>query len=258
MQKLEQELKLIQELEFEYLYLKDVNLQPCGGCLNCFFRGEHTCPVRNDDRDLIFNKMQQADGIIFMAPTYALHVPALMKNFFDRFSYVFHRPCFFGKVAIGVSNQGITGAKKVTSYFSQVANSWGLNFVDKLELHTIPYGGAENKMVKKIRRTCKKFVKILNGQRYQKPSLGDVLAFRVRRLLHSIARDDTNADYNYWHEQGWLENDKKYYYDVRVGMSKRIIAGVLNKILRPKFEHMFEGDPKQIYSKYLELESLKF
>ena len=52
--------------------------------------------------------------------------------------------------------------------------------------------------------------------------------------------------------------DKKYYYDVRVGLSKRIIAGVLKKILRPKFEQMFEGDPKQIYNKYLQLESLNF
>lgn len=53
-------------------------------------------------------------------------------------------------------------------------------------------------------------------------------------------------------------DDKKYYYDVRVGLSKRIIAGILNKFLKPKFEQLFEGDPKQIYKQYLQLESLKF
>ena len=57
MEKLEQELKVLQKVEFEYLYLKDVNLESCRGCHNCFFRGEDKCPVGNDDRDLIFNKI---------------------------------------------------------------------------------------------------------------------------------------------------------------------------------------------------------
>lgn len=258
MEKFEHELKLLQNVEFEYLYLKDVNLESCRGCLNCFFKGEDKCPFRNDDRNKIFNKMDQADGVIFMAPAYALHVPALMKKFFDRFSYIFHRPYFFGKIAIGVCNQGITGAKKITSYFNDVARSWGFNFVNRLELRTIPTGGAEKKMIKKIRKTCKIFLKALNGSRYQKPSLGDYLGFRVRKLLYSIAKDETNADYNYWFDQGWLDDDKKYYYDVRIGIGKRIIAGLINVILKPQFKSMFPEDPKLIYKRYLKLESLNF
>ena len=103
MEKLEYELKSLQDVDFEYLYLKDVNLQSCRGCSLCFFKGEDKCPLKNDDRDEIINKINEADGVIFMAPTYSLHVPALMKNFFDRLAYIFHRPCFFGKIAIGDS-----------------------------------------------------------------------------------------------------------------------------------------------------------
>ena len=259
MEKFEHELKLLQEVEFEYLYLKDVNLDSCRGCLNCFFKGEDKCPVGNDDRNEIFNKMDQADGVIFMAPIYALHVPAIMKNFFDRFSYIFHRPYFFGKIAIGVCNQGISGAKKVTSYFKDVATSWGFNFVNRLELRTVPYGGAEKKMTKKIQKTCKIFLKALNGQRYQKPSLGGVLGYKIRSLLYAkYWIDENNADYKYWFEQGWLEDDKKYYYDARIGIIKRIIAGILNLIVKPRFKKMFADDPKQKYDQYLKLESLNF
>ena len=258
MHQLEYQLKLLQEVEFEYLYLKDVNLESCRGCSNCFFKGEDKCPVGNDDRDEIFNKITQADGVIFMAPAYAFHVPALMKNFFDRFSYIFHRPCFFGKIAIGVCNQGISGAKKITSYFNNVASSWGFNFVHRLELRTMPVVGVEKKMVKKIRTTCKKFIKALNGQLYQKPSLGGVIAFKLRKTQHNIAKDETNADYKYWFEQGWLEDDRQYYYDTRIGIIKRIIAGLLNLFLKPQFKKMFAGDPQQIYNKYLKLESLNF
>ncbi|MFX1557502.1 MAG: flavodoxin family protein [Promethearchaeota archaeon] len=258
MEKLEFELKLLQEVEFEYLYLKDVNLESCRGCLNCFFKGEDKCPVGNDDRNNIFDKINQADGVIFMAPAYALHVPALMKNFFDRFAYIFHRPCFFGKIAIGVCNEGIADAKKITKYFNQVANSWGFNFVHRLEVRTIPIGGAEKKIIKKIKTACKIFIKALNGKRYQKPSLGVVLGFKIRKALHKIAIDETNADYKYWFEQGWLEDDKQYYYDTRIGIFKRIIAGLINLILKPQFKKMFAGDPQQVYDQYLRLESIKF
>jgi len=258
MQQLEYQLKVLQEVEFEYLYLKDIYLESCRGCHICFFKGEDKCPVGNDDRDLIFNKIDGADGVIFMAPAYALHVPALMKNFFDRLSYIFHRPYFFGKIAIGVCNQGIADAKKVTKYFNQVASSWGFNFVHRLEVRTMPIEGAEKKIVKKIRKTSKVFLKALNGKRYQKPSLGSVLGFKIRKTLHNIAIDETNADYKYWFEQGWLEDNKQFYYDTRIGIIKRIIAGLLNIFLKPQFKKMFAGDPKQIYDQYLKLESLNF
>ena len=258
MEQFEQEVKRIQEVDFEYLYLKDVHLERCRGCLNCFFRGEDMCPVKNDDRDEIFDKMDHAEGIIFMAPAYALHVPAVMKNFFDRFSYLFHRPYFFGKIAIGISNEGIYGAKKNTAYFEEVANVWGFNFVDRLELRTIPSGGAEKKMLKKIKKTCKTFAKALNGPRFQKPSLGAYLGFQVRKVLHGIAVDEQNADYDYWLQQGWLEEDSKYFYDTKIGLGKRLITGLLCRILKPKFKKMFAAGPKQIYDEYLKLNSLKF
>ncbi len=259
MEKLEYELKLLQEVEFEYLYLKDVNLESCRGCLNCFFVGEEKCPFAKDDRNEITDKINEVDGVIFMAPAYAMHVPALMKNFFDRLSYIFHRPCFFGKIAIGICNQGISGAKYITSYFNLVADSWGFNFVNRLELLTVPYGGAEKKMTTKIQKTCKIFLKALNGQRYQKPSLGGVLAFRIRKLLYAkYWIDENNADYKYWFEQGWLDDDKKYYYDVKIGVRKRIIAGLICALVKPKFKHLFADDPELVIKRYMKLESLKF
>lgn len=80
----------------------------------------------------------------------------------------------------------------------------------------------------------------------------------MRKTQHNIAKDETNADYKYWFEQGWLEDDRQYYYDTRIGISKRTIAGLLNLFLKPQFKKMFAGDPKQIYDQYLKLESLNF
>ncbi|MFX0007517.1 MAG: flavodoxin family protein [Promethearchaeota archaeon] len=257
MEQLERELKtLSNEIEFKYLYLKDVNLERCRGCLNCFFDGEDSCPFRNDDRDKILHKINESDGIIFMAPAYALHIPALMKNFFDRCAYIFHRPCFFGKIAIGVCNQGITGAKAITSYFNEVAHSWGFNYVASLELLTQP--GREKKIVKKIRKTCRVFIKALQEKKYQKPTYGSVIGFKLRVLLHRIVNDEKNADYAFWFEQGWLDDGKKYFVDVRVGLMKRLVAGFIGKLAQKSFRKMFMDGSEVAYNQFRKLESLKF
>jgi multimeric flavodoxin WrbA len=92
-------------IEFEYLFLKDCDLKPCTGCFACIAKGESLCPLK-DDRDMIMSKMMEADGIIFAAPCYGLGVPAVMKNFIDRFSYTLHRPRFFDKCFLAVATVG--------------------------------------------------------------------------------------------------------------------------------------------------------
>jgi multimeric flavodoxin WrbA len=257
MVQMEKELKSLRnDIEHEYLYLKDVNLESCRGCLNCFFDGEDRCPHRNDDRDMILDKINESDGVIFMAPAYALHIPALMKKFFDRFSYIFHRPCFFGKIAIGVSNQGIAGSKTVTSYFEVVAHSWGFNYVDSLELLTQP--GFEKKIGKKIKKTSKVFIKALEEKKYQKPTYGSVIAFKLRVLLHRIVDDENNADYAYWFDQGWLDNGKKYYIDIRVGLMKRLLAIFITKMAEKSFRKMFAEGSEVVFKRFRKLESLQF
>lgn len=259
MEQFEKELQAIQLVDFEFLYLKDYHLESCIGCCNCFFRGEDKCPfAKKDDRDLIFTKMDEADGIIFMAPIYSLHVPALMKNFFDRFAYIFHRPYFFGKIAMGICNQGIAQGKKVTSYFNEVAESWGFNYVHSVVFPTIPTGGVEEKMLKRMRKACRIFLNALKGERYQKPKLGGVIGFKIRKVLHSIAVDETNADYVYWRDQGWLEDDSKYYYETKIGLGKRILAGLLKLIVKPKLEQLFTEDPKEMYDQYMKLQAINF
>ena len=84
-----------------------------------------------------------------------------------------------------------------------------------------------------------------------------MLGYKVRKTLHNIAKDETNADYKYWFEQGWLNEEKQYYYDTKIGLSKRITAGLVNSLVKPQFKKMFD-DPQKTYDQYLRLESLNF
>ncbi|HOI12433.1 MAG TPA: flavodoxin family protein [Methanoculleus sp.] len=87
-QRIEEVMRSLGDVEFEYLMLRDVGLEPCRGCLTCFTWGEERCPVR-DDAPAVGQKLSDADGVIFASPVYGLAVTGLMKTFIDRFSYLF-------------------------------------------------------------------------------------------------------------------------------------------------------------------------
>ena len=48
----EKNLKQREEIDFEYVFLSNYNLNFCQGCCQCFDKGEAFCPLK-DDRDVL-------------------------------------------------------------------------------------------------------------------------------------------------------------------------------------------------------------
>ena len=107
--KFEDHLKSYDSIDFEYIFLKDINLELCRGCFICVTHGEEKCPIKDEQKNLE-SKMLEANGIIFCSPVYGHNVSGLMKIFIDRFSYNGHHPRFFKQKALfideGWSNLG--------------------------------------------------------------------------------------------------------------------------------------------------------
>jgi hypothetical protein len=51
-------------VEWWYVMLRDLCLEPCRGCGTCFVRVEDFCPIHDDIGDVV-EKMEDADGVIF-------------------------------------------------------------------------------------------------------------------------------------------------------------------------------------------------
>jgi len=205
---LEQELPV----EFEYLWLKDVNLQPCKGCLACFSRGEDRCPNR-DDASLIEQKMHEADGVVFASPVYGMNVSGLMKTFIDRLSYVFHRPRFFDKKVLLLTTAGVIGNDEVLKYLDTVARIWGFEVAGKLGLVTAPpmpqYRIETNRTA--IARSAGEFAAALRRLGRKRPGLYDVIIFHGQRGAFSQLAEVSPADYQYWKEKGWFDQGVNYF-----------------------------------------------
>ena len=225
----EEKMKGSGDIEFEYLFLRDVNLQPCRGCYICFDQGEDRCPLK-DDRALIEEKMRGADGLIFASPTYVMNVSGLMKNFIDRFAYVCHRPRFFKPTLIVSTTGGV--AVQVTLLLLQfTAESWGCDIAGRLGVTVDPYleklpeaerAGRAAALEKKAAAAAGRLDAALRSKRAA-PGTIKVAGFMLRKQAFG-SDSGARLDHGYWEKNGWIQPDTHYFYDARIGPVKKLAA----------------------------------
>lgn len=221
-QEFEKNLKQYDEFNFEYVFLSEYNLEFCLGCKLCFDKGEEFCPLK-DDRNVLLEKMEHSDGVIFATPNYAFQVSARMKNFFDRFAYIFHRPRFFGKTFTAIVTQGIFGGYDILKYLEGIGENFGFNVTKGSCLSTLePMTEHQQKKLKqKIKKSSVKFYNGLIRPTLSEPSFFRLMLFRMTRTsLQSI--DVRYFDYFYYKDKGWFESD--YYYETALGPIKKFVG----------------------------------
>jgi len=232
----ESELKALGDVDFEYLLLRKLNLQPCKGCAACLEVGEEKCPLK-DDRDLILQKLNEADGVIFATPNYSMQVSGLMKLFLDRFCFIFHRPCLFHKTSMAFVTQGVFGGVKIIKYLDEVSGFWGFNISKGILLNTpwgvrnprIEYPQKENdKITAKINEGAARFYNALKATNSPSPSMKRMLFFRLTRTAHKYSKVHLR-DYEYFNKNGWFESE--YYYDTKIGIHKRLIGRLIDRLI---------------------------
>lgn len=216
---------------FEYLWLRDVDLEQCRGCAVCVGKGEEFCPIK-DDVPAILQKMREADGIVLASPVYSWQVPGLLKVLIDRLSYTMHRPQLYGKKVVVVT--GMLGTKDVEHYLTAVARFWGAKVVATAGLLTPPTVPArqQEKNGRILAKAAAAFGRALQPGRQTSPPLRSVLYFRGGRALIDEQRDETPVDYRYWKEHGWLEPGANYYTGTAVNPVYTAIGTVVEFVMR--------------------------
>jgi multimeric flavodoxin WrbA len=208
------------DLDYEIVMLKDIHLELCKGCYNCVLRGEEKCPIK-DDRDLLIQKINSADGLILGSPVYSHMVPALMKNLFDRFGFYAHRPAFFDKYAMSLVTCSGYGGEHASEFMDKSLNIYGFNMAPSLELHFKP--GKERQVQleehhhKILTAVSVLIAKIEEGKK-EKPSLGKLVPFGIFKAIAEAAKDSMPADYRYYKDKS------EYYYETELPFFKKFIA----------------------------------
>lgn len=58
--------------EAEYVWINDLNIKPCLGCLSCWGRTPGECVIKNDDASVMIKKIIECDIFIESYPLYFL------------------------------------------------------------------------------------------------------------------------------------------------------------------------------------------
>ena len=68
-------------IDFEVLHIGH-QLAPCSGCFRC--AKTHTCPLPDDGLNDMYQRLIQADGVVFGSPVYFASITSGMRCFMDR------------------------------------------------------------------------------------------------------------------------------------------------------------------------------
>ena len=226
------------EVEFDYLFLKDYNIEECRGCGQCFQKGEDRCPCR-DDLGKLKEQLLAADGLIFVSPVYACQITGTLKRVLDRLSYLFHRQEFVGIPALTVVTTGGGGQKPAGKYLKMTACGWGCRLAGEISIVSPQFFEArqnpdsawgynqkyhDSKLLD-ITNITKTFELAILSKELPVPSFYDIFMFQCLRSKTFLSK----ADYEFWKQKGWLES--RYFYDSPLNPAKRIFASAMRRYI---------------------------
>lgn len=222
------------DLEFDYLFLKDANLEMCRGCFACIPRGEEKCPLK-DSRADIENRILASNGIILASPVYSVNVPWLMKNFMDRFAYTLHRPTYVNQKLMLLVTAGEVGIKPTLKALSNTMG--GAYLVSKLAVKTPPFKYKpkyEERITRDIQKASRKFYRALKSDKPLPPAFWNVLWFQAFKITSEKTKHHFPADYNFY-------KDKEYFfYETKVSKLKTSVAKLMLRSYSKGFDKKFD------------------
>lgn len=184
--------------------------------------------------------MLEAEGAIFTTPVYSMQVSALLKRPIDHLSYLWHRPRFYGKYAMGLASGG-GQFKETLDYIKLNTTMWGGTYVTGVGV-AHPEALQPKKQVEQeasLRKAAEKFYSAVMSQKHPSPSLYDLIRFRLWRINARYLTDSNPTDNAYWKEMGWF--DQAYYTEQPVFFLKKIAADVMEKIIHRFLRSVYQG-----------------
>lgn len=233
-QQIEKKMSNLGDVKFDYLWLRDADLQICRGCYACLWRGESHCPLE-DEREEIERRLLGADGVIFASPVYAMGMTALLKNLLDRFAYAMHRPRFFDQKAMIVVSAGAAGIKKTQNAIAAVRHMGFDMSGGRVGLTMLPrpWTQAEQRRVQaRTERAGRDFFEVLQRDRRPRPGLMDVAYFRIQQAVYKVNRNEQPADHRYFEERGWLDRSCRWYREARINPFYDLCARAVARAVR--------------------------
>jgi len=221
-------------LEFDTIFLSDMDVRTCRGCRTCFDRGEDKCPL-TDDVPSIRARLDSVDALILASPIYVDDVNGIAKNWMDRMAYVCHRPAFGGKCAYSVATVGGSSTRHALRTMNAALLTWGFHLAG----HSGHKMGAlmdqaemESRYREETALAAQRLFRAISEQQALRPSFVSLIAFKIQQLAWQ-REPPGSYDYVYWEKRGWLAADRTFYVPHHASRLKVALARLVGAVIAP-------------------------
>lgn len=231
---LEQALAGVPGLEFETVWLGDYDIGLCRGCRACYDRGEAACPLKGRYLDAMA-RLNSADAAIFYSPVYALSISGLMKSFFDRSSWVMHRPHFKGRHALVLTAVAAWTEKPALQTLRQIVSMMGFSIAGSLGIVNGRYESRPRyraRVDRRLRQMAMRLAGNAASGKPVKPSLFELITFQIQKAAFGADTPGCENDKRVWRQSGWADPGADFYCEARISPVKRFLAKALAAALR--------------------------
>lgn len=226
-------------LEFETIFLGDIQLGNCRGCRICMDRGEDRCPVKDDFLDLK-QKMKAAHGLLIASPVYVDDVSGIIKTWIDRLAHVCHRPEFAGKSAYAIATTGSSPCTRTLGTLTLALSTWGYCIVGKRGFKTgalMDKAQILSRHDQQVEKAAREFFYAIHLRQFEVPSFRSLMTFKIQQLAWQregkTSEGRASYDYKYWDETGWLSASTDYYIPHRASKLKVSLARLAGSAIAP-------------------------
>src|SRR5512136_2747753 len=151
-------------VETELILLREKQIKGCDGCLTCEMGGTQrmgSCRIQ-DDMQLIYPKLAEADGFAFGTPVYFDMLSGLLKNFMDRTCPIW--PSLQSKPVVGVA-VAEAGIGQAVANLKAYAGICSMHWVGQVTaLAKLPRQVAKDKDLElHLERLARKLVRVLKA-----------------------------------------------------------------------------------------------
>ena len=154
-----------------------------------------------------------------------------MKNFIDRFSYLMHRPRYFGqRFMVLITSGSFRGVKQAMNALAPMAS--GGKVISRIGVMSSPgmNEAKRNGQEKKLRREALRFARIMAKPFVFKPSLAYLMWFSAFKALAGLNQKESPADFEYYANKNFFVETKLAAYQRLTIRSSIALFGLLVKM----------------------------
>ena len=215
--------RLCPDTEFEEITLSKLNLPFCTGCSNCFRLGPEKCPHYSIVGEVV-RKIEQADGIIICSTCVGCRETTLLKNLFDHWCYMMHRPYFYKSKALIITSAGGKGQAETAQSIETSLLAVGFNRCYQAAFAAISWNAyvPNEKAKRRMGKITRRFLQDVQSGILHSPKYSLILVYNIMRGMGQHYAEGSRyptADGTWWTDP--CRNHSIYFPEVKLPFYKK-------------------------------------